>query len=157
MVRAKWFGLALLLLVGSAAMLAMTTFLPASAQPPATREYTINASQFSYDPQVIKVNKGDRVVLRLVSVDVMHGIYLDGYNLNIKAEPGKPEVAEFIADKAGKVRFRCSVTCGPLHPFMIGELVVEPNHPFNGAVALAIVAALGTVVYVWRKKEARDG
>ena len=49
----------------------------------------------------------------------------------------------FVADRAGKFRLRCSVTCGSLHPFMIGELVVGPNLPFWRAVGALLVVTLG--------------
>ena len=83
-----------------------------------------------------------RVVIELESLDATHGLYLDGYDLSVEAEPGRPARLAFIADRAGSFRFRCSVACGSLHPFMIGQLKVGPNLPFWRALAaLAIVTA----------------
>ena len=48
----------------------------------------------------------------------------------------------FVADHAGSFRFRCSVTCGPLHPFMIGKLYVGPNWTLLRGSALAVLAAV---------------
>jgi hypothetical protein len=36
---------------------------------------------------------------------------------------------------------------------MIGKLLVEPNYLFPSSVGLAIGLALGTVIYVAKKKE----
>ena len=54
----------------------------------------------------------------------------------------------FTVGRPGKYRYRCSVTCGTLHPFMQGEMVVRPNLPFHAGAAGAIgvmLAAFGLV------------
>ena len=50
-------------------------------------------------------------------------------------------------DRAGKFRYRCSVACGSLHPFMQGELVVRPNVPF--AAGAAGVVLIGIALFAW--------
>jgi len=112
---------------------------------PAERHITVEASSFAYQPARLQVNQGDRVVLEFTSADVMHGLYLDGYGLNLTAEPGHSARAEFVAAQSGTFRFRCSITCGPLHPFMIGQLSVSPNWPFWQVGLLAAVAAVGAL------------
>ncbi len=70
--------------------------------------------------------------------------------IDVRFEPGNTRNVEFVADRSGKFRFRCSVACGALHPFMIGELVVSPNLPFLRAVGLVFVVAAATLFYLWR-------
>ncbi len=135
-----FFGLALAVLVLSA---------PMSARP-VTREVTLAMNQFAFDPPVLRVNQGDRVALTLQSTDVVHGFYLDGHNIDARVEPGVSQQVEFLAGRAGKFRYRCSVACGSLHPFMIGELVVGPNLPFYRAVALTLIILAATLFYLWR-------
>ncbi len=123
----------------------------AVTQPVETRrDFTILARQFSYSPNRIEVNLGDEVHLKLGALDTVHGIYLEGYDLEAEAQPGRlpfkvrrPSTDEpfaqveevvFIANRPGKFRYRCSVTCGTLHPFMLGEFVVHPNRSFQAAV-----------------------
>ncbi len=126
-------------------------FLPAtSATAPTTRQLTIAARQFEFAPGRMEVNQGDTVMLRLTAVDVTHGFYLDGYGLEQRMEPGIAHEITFVADQPGKFRYRCSVSCGPLHPFMIGELVVNTNLTFWRAVGLMAVGLVGTLVYLWR-------
>jgi heme/copper-type cytochrome/quinol oxidase subunit 2 len=126
-------------------------FLPAPVlAQPATHRVTMTASQFAFDPPVLRVNQGDRVIITLQAADVAHGFYLDGYGLQQRVEPGISQRIEFVANQAGKFRYRCAVSCGSLHPFMIGELVVEPNWVFGRAVGLALLALAGTLVYLWR-------
>ena len=111
------------------------------------RDVDIAASQYDFSPGVISVNQGDRVTVELVSTDVVHGLYLDGYELEVTADPGQTATLSFIADKSGTFRFRCSVTCGPLHPFMIGKLQVGSNTLLWRGLALAVLAA---TVGLWR-------
>lgn len=96
---------------------------------------------------------GDRVTLRVTSADVAHGFYLDGYGINEKIVPGEEKVVTFVADKPGKFRFRCSVICGSMHPFMIGEIVVQPNSPLKVAGIMILALAAGYLGYYWWRKE----
>ncbi len=119
---------------------------PLARAAPQQREIHLDARMFAFTPGRVRVNQGDTVTLILHSQDVTHGVYVDGYDINIKAEPGKPARATFVADREGKFRFRCSVTCGALHPFMIGELVVGPNLPFWRAALALLIVALGSLL-----------
>jgi heme/copper-type cytochrome/quinol oxidase subunit 2 len=109
---------------------------------PRARHFRLEARSFEYAPAVLAVNRGDRVTLELVAADYAHGLYLDGYELNVSAEPGQSASLSFVADRPGSFRFRCSVTCGPLHPFMIGKLEVGPNVLLWRGAALAALAAV---------------
>lgn len=100
-----------------------------------------------FNPAAITVRAGDRVTLELVSTDVVHGLYLDGYGLSVTADPGQPASLAFVADRPGTFRFRCSVTCGPLHPFLVGKLHVGSNGVLWRAVAIAVLIAAATL---WR-------
>ena len=124
--------------------------LPIGASVPVSRDLRIAASQYKFGPAVIAVNQGDRVTIELVSTDVVHGLYLDGYDLEVTADPGQAASLSFIADKSGTFRFRCSVTCGPLHPFMIGKLKVGNNTLLWRGMALAVLAA---AVGLWKVRQ----
>lgn len=113
---------------------------PIALAAPVEQHFRIEASAFQYTPEAIHVNPGDHVTLDLVSTDVVHGLYLDGYDLNVTADPGQTATLFFTADRAGSFRFRCSVTCGALHPFMIGKLNVGPNDLLWRAIGLGMLA-----------------
>lgn len=147
-----WLALAGVVLV-SLLSVALGGFLPLPAEAPQTREFTVSARQFSYSPERISVNKGDRVILRLQPKDVSHGLYVDGYDVETHAAPKEEGTVEFVADDPGTYRFRCSLTCGVMHPFMVGEVAVEPNTPFQGAAAGILLLALGVVGYGWWSKD----
>ena len=117
-----------------------------------TREITLHAQTFEYTPRTIRVNQGDRVKITLIADDVTHGLVIETYGVEIEAEPRQdpaPSV-EFVADKTGLFRYRCTVVCGPLHPFMQGELVVEPYSKLPVAWGLTFFVALGSVFSVRR-------
>lgn len=121
---------------------------PWGSGAPQEREIRIQARQYAYAPGVVEVGRGDRVTFVLEAEDMTHGLYLDGYAVEAVATPGRPARVSFVADRPGKFRLRCSKVCGPLHPFMLGDLVVTPHAGFWRAAALAILAALGTVVWL---------
>lgn len=147
-----WFGLGGVVLI-SLLSVALGSLLPLPSPDPQTREFTVSAKQFSYSPERISVNKGDRVILTLQPKDVSHGLYVDGYGSETHAAPKTEGTVEFVADDPGTYRFRCSVTCGVMHPFMVGEVEVKPNTPFQGAAAGILVLALGVVGYGWWSKD----
>lgn len=138
---------------------------------PAERVITIKARQYAFEPNVIHVDRGDRITLKLASEDVTHGFYLEGYDFDAKLRaqtPGfwmrRPSKSKefnkekvnsytFTADRVGKFRYRCSIKCGAMHPFMQGEMIVEPNYLFPASVGLAIGMVLACLAYFRRKEE----
>lgn len=123
------------------------------AEAPGYKELNVRLERFKYEPGVLRVNRGDRVRLNLDSVDVEHGFYLDGYGLDVRVPERGTQSVEFVASKAGAYRFRCSTTCGPFHPFMIGKLVVGPNTRFWAALAATLVAPFATLALSWAREE----
>jgi cytochrome c oxidase subunit II len=113
---------------------------PAAATAPTTRSFQIDAKRFEYNPAILKVNQGDVVSIDLVATDVVHGLSIDGYNLEVTADPGKTAHLAFVADQGGTFRFHCTVTCGNMHPFMSGKLEVGQNVLLWRGVALAGLA-----------------
>ncbi|WP_320046522.1 cupredoxin domain-containing protein [uncultured Ilyobacter sp.] len=85
----------------------------------------VEAYKFGFNPDIIVVNAGDRVRLRLTSLDVTHGFKLEEIGINKGIEPGKENIVEFYANDVGTYEFRCSVFCGPEHMKMRGWLIVK--------------------------------
>lgn len=130
----------------------VVAFVPLPVLPPEPTERTfyIQASSYEYTPGVLAVNQGDLVTIELVSNDVVHGLYIDGYDLEISADPGQIASLSFVADRPGSFRFRCSVTCGELHPFMIGRLKVGQNSLLWRGIGLAFIAIIVGVWNLWK-------
>ena len=139
---------------------------------PQERTVTITAHKYGYEPSVLHVNRGDRVRIRLVAKDVTHGFYLEGYDLDAKARPENDtfwlrhpsaggeyqevDQINFVASRSGKFRYRCSTTCGYMHPFMQGELLVSPNYLFSTSVGLSAGLVAGMVLF-FRRSAAGGG
>jgi heme/copper-type cytochrome/quinol oxidase subunit 2 len=129
------------------------------------REFYIKARQYAYDPAKIIVNKGDTIRIRLASLDVVHGFYLEGHDIDALIEPGvrqfkmrhPSEGNEFVdvneivftAQNPGKFRYRCSHTCGTMHPFMQGELIVRPNYPFLAGLGGTVGVLISTFLMMF--------
>lgn len=153
-----------------AAVVAVAGFvLPAltapTTQKPQRRDFEVVARKYAYDPAEIRVNQGDEVHIRFSSKDVLHGFYLEGYDLDALASPGKTGIQlrhpsfgvdfkpadeiVFTADRRGKFRYRCSITCGYMHPFMNGVLIVEPNTLYFQGLGLMGGLFLAAFILVW--------
>jgi heme/copper-type cytochrome/quinol oxidase subunit 2 len=134
---------------------------------PQDRAFTITARQYAYDPSTITVNKGDRVQIRLASTDVTHGFYLEGYDIDAKVRREDPtfwlrrpsqkgaayqpvQEITFAANRMGKFHYRCSITCGYMHPFMNGVLIVRPNYLYPTGVGLTLGLVAGMLLIVHR-------
>jgi plastocyanin len=131
--------------------------LPMTFASPQIHNIGVNARTFAFEPSILNVQRGDTVILHLESLDAVHGLSIDGYPVNIQAEPGKSADVTFVADQPGKFKFRCSISCGALHPFMIGELNVDPDFPLARAAVATIIAAIGTIAFFWRNDETLRG
>lgn len=132
-----------LLLIGIAGLVVAFAPLPIPPAVDQERIIRIEANQFSYSPSGIQINAGDTVNIQLVSTDVVHGLYIDGYGLSVEADPGQTATLTFVADRAGSFRFRCNVTCGAMHPFMIGKMTVGANHWLYRSLGLALLSVVG--------------
>jgi len=102
----------------------------------------IQASQFQFEPGMIRVSAGDQITINLSAMDVTHGLYIDGYEHELRADPGQTASFTFTADQGGSFRFRCSISCGALHPFMIGKIQVGPNLTLYRGVGFSVIAVL---------------
>jgi heme/copper-type cytochrome/quinol oxidase subunit 2 len=115
------------------------------------RNFRIEARQFAYSPSELDVNRGDTVTIQLVSTDVVHGLYIDGYDILVEADPGQSATLIFTANKPGSFRVRCNITCGAMHPFMIGKLNVGVNQWLYRSIGFAVLSVI-SVFSVRRRK-----
>jgi len=141
----------ILLLLALAGLVMAFAPLPVQSVPQQARTFRIEARQFAYSPSEIQVNSGDTITIQLVSTDVVHGLYIDGYDLSVEADPGQTALLTFVANKPGSFRFRCNITCGAMHPFMIGKLSVGINQWLYRSIGLSALALVGVFVSVKQK------
>ena len=111
------------------------------AGPPRIIEVT--AKKYEFSPTEIRVKKGERVELKVHSVDETHGIKIEVYpegdkakvtpglifespETNGKVEKNVDQVLDFVAAAPGTYGFKCAKLCGMGHGRMQGKLIVEP-------------------------------
>jgi len=149
--KLRWLLLSLITL-GLITLMLVNPNVIGKASVGGVREITIHARAFEYTPNKIYVQKGETVRITMIADDVTHGLILENYDVELEAVPRQdpaPSV-EFVVDKAGLHHFRCTVVCGPLHPFMVGEMVVEPYQKLPIAWALSLVVAFVSMAAVQR-------
>lgn len=83
------------------------------------REITVDAKKFEFNPDVIKVKQGEKIKLKVNSLDVEHSIYIPELGIDIHNE------GTFVANKKGEFEFYCHSYCGSGHDAMKGVLIVE--------------------------------
>ncbi len=106
------------------------------------RVVEISAKKYLFTPNEIRVKEGERIELRVHSLDVTHGVKLDLYpegakkkgapglifdepDQNGKVEKGVDQIIDFTAQAPGTYDFKCARICGMGHGRMKGKLIVE--------------------------------
>lgn len=74
-----------------------------------------------YEPQVIKVEEGQKVVLK-VTADIADEAHLHGYNVSKPTKPGEQVVLELTANKSGRFELELEKIKKPL-----GYLEIYPK------------------------------
>jgi cytochrome c oxidase subunit 2 len=83
------------------------------------QEFNIKAFRFGYEPDIIRVKKGDKVKIVIDNSDTDHGIRIPDLEIQ-----GMDSI-EFTADKTGEFTWYCNNYCGSGHRSMQGKIVVE--------------------------------
>jgi cytochrome c oxidase subunit 2 len=133
------------LFIAIVSVLASASLLPAQEKPPEhpPRIIQVTAKNFEFEPSVIRVKIGEKIQLKLTSVDRTHGIRINPF-----PEGGKPNTPpglsftygddclklkkdltatlEFTAQEPGTYAFSCCKKCGTGHGRMKGQIAVEP-------------------------------
>jgi cytochrome c oxidase subunit 2 len=112
--------IAVAVLVGAAAWT-----VNGAARQDAPREIDVVARRFAFEPARIEVAVGERVRLRVVSADGVHGFEIKKFKVKKEIPRGTtPVIIEFTASEAGEFPILCSEYCGDGHEDMQGQLVV---------------------------------
>jgi len=97
----------------------------APLETPSAKTFDVVARRFSFEPATIEVTQGDRVRLRVTSVDGVHGLGIRKFKVNtLVPRGGRAVTIEFTATEAGTFPIVCSEACGDGHADMRGSLVV---------------------------------
>ena len=86
--------------------------------------------QFSFTPQCIVIPTDTLVTLRATSADVVHGLFIEGTNVNAMLVPAYVTELHMRFDKAGDHLMPCHEFCGIGHQGMWGRVKVIDRAAF---------------------------
>jgi len=94
-----------------------------------TVEVWMLAVRSYFAPDVIRVNRGDKVVIHVTNIeqtrDELHGLAINEYDINLVVDPGETKTVTFTAKKGGVFAFYCTNFCSALHQEMQGYMLVK--------------------------------
>lgn len=89
------------------------------------REIQVEAGSFYYEPDVIRVKRGETVRIVMNSVDMMHDFNIDELDVQIPVtQAGNTATVEFTANQVGEFEYYCSVGQHRSQG-QVGTLIVE--------------------------------
>ncbi len=111
-------------------------YAPMKQVPDDAIEITVTGRMWSWTFEYDNGRKSDKLVvphnkpvkLDLVSVDVLHSLYIPAFRIKEDVVPGGDNFMWFIAQKKGSYDILCAEYCGLRHSYMITKLdVVSPE------------------------------
>ena len=115
--------MAVLVLVGLAALFLVLRPGPSQISPDAPRERTIDLAveNGAMTPDEVEVGEGNQVRLRVTSDEPLE-IHLHGYDLEREVAPGEPATLSFEADLTGRFEMEDHES-----EEVLGVLIVQPR------------------------------
>jgi len=86
----------------------------------------ILAQAWRFTPAEIKLKVGDTVTFYFTSIDVQHGVKINGTNINLMILPGQVSRLTHTFSAAGEHLVACHEYCGVGHHTMFARIIVEP-------------------------------
>jgi cytochrome c oxidase subunit 2 len=91
---------------------------------------------------VVPVNKA--VNIKLVSLDVLHSLYIPEFRVKSDIIPGREKTMWFRSDREGEYNLFCAEYCGLRHSYMSSNVRVLPQDEFDKWYSEATLAADST-------------
>lgn len=85
----------------------------------------ITAKKFDFTPNNIVVNQGEKVILKVSTIDRVHGFFIPELGVNEQIIPGKVIEVKLNTEKKGKFFFMCNIFCGSGHEEMNGYIEIK--------------------------------
>lgn len=78
--------------------------------PAAVKEFVVLGKNFSFEPPLITVKRGDKVKITFKNENGFHDFVIDEFGAGTKqSQAPSTEILEFTADKVGNFEYYCSV------------------------------------------------
>lgn len=92
---------------------------------PGRYEAVIVARAWSFAPAEIRLPVGAQVKIRATSVDVVHGLSIEGTRVNLMLVPGEVSETSYRFARPGEYLLICHEYCGLAHHRMMGKVIVQ--------------------------------
>lgn len=97
---------------------------PQVTQAPTGKVIEIEAGSFYFKPNILSLKKGEKVILKLKAVSMMHDFNVDALGLKIPiTKSGAESVVEFTPNKIGEFEYYCSIGSHRANG-QVGKLIV---------------------------------
>ncbi len=93
---------------------------------PDSYEVVMVAQTWAFVPGEVRVPVGADVTFTATSVDIIHGLNVEGTRLNLMLIPGQVTRNSIRFSRPGVYLIICHEYCGTGHHHMVGRVVVEP-------------------------------
>ena len=91
----------------------------------------IISQAWAFQPREIRVPAGAEITFLSTSVDVIHGLHIEGSRINMMLIPGQVARNSYTFDEPGRHLMVCHEFCGAGHHLMAGEVVVVDPAEFE--------------------------
>jgi cytochrome c oxidase subunit II len=88
-------------------------------------EVVVIGQAWSFNPAEIRVPAGAEITFISTSIDVLHGIHVEGTRLNMMLIPGQISRMHHTFREPGEHLMICHEFCGIAHHVMYGRVIVE--------------------------------
>lgn len=92
---------------------------------PGRYEVVIVGQAWSFNPAEVRVPAGAEVTFLSTSIDVLHGLHLEGTRVNMMLIPGQVSRVVHTFHEPREYMVICHEYCGLAHHAMVGKVVVE--------------------------------
>jgi cytochrome c oxidase subunit 2 len=89
------------------------------------RRIPVVAKKYTFEPQEIRLKKGETVLLEVTSADVQHGFSVPGLDISEPIQRGRVAQIRLTPETRGEFRVECDIICGAGHDEMAGKIIVE--------------------------------
>jgi cytochrome c oxidase subunit 2 len=104
-------------------------------------EAVLIAQAWAFIPPEIRVPAGAEVTFTATSLDILHGLNVEGTRLNMMLIPGQVSRNTYRFKEPGEHLMICHEYCGVGHHTMAGKVIVEPAAAATADTSAASMAA----------------
>ena len=94
-------------------------------RPDGSYELVMIGLAWAFQPNEVRVPRGAEVTIIATSLDVIHGIHIEGTRVNMMLIPGQVARNTYTFERPGEHLLVCHEYCGSGHHVMYGRVIVE--------------------------------